>query len=76
MLDNHYVPEGFGLITNFTFFNIKISTYSFFISLALIVGTLWFYLTIKKTDKKNNAYIIVISALIRRINWFENSGNI
>ena len=66
MLDNHYVPEGYGIITNFTFGDTKISTYSFFVILGLIIGTLWFYLTIpnEEKDKKNNSYLIVISALI------------
>lgn len=66
MLDNHYVPEGYGLITNFVIFGHKVSTYSFFVGLGLLVGIIWFYLTVTKKEKINNdnAYWIVLSALI------------
>lgn len=66
MLDNHYVPEGYGIITNFTFGDFKISTYTFFVMLALIIGTAWFYITITNREKvdKDNSYLIVLSALV------------
>ena len=66
MLDNHYVPKGYGIITNFTFGDLKISTYSFFVLLGLLVGIVWFYfsITYKGKLKTGNSYIIVMSALI------------
>lgn len=66
MLDNHYIPEGYGILPNFTFGSVKISTYSFFVFLGLITGILWFYFTItkKKKVKAINSYLIVTSALI------------
>ena len=51
MLDNHYVPEGYGIITNFNIFGYKISTYSFFVGLALIIGIVWFFITVPKKEK-------------------------
>ena len=82
MLDNHYVPDGYGLITNFTFGNYKISTYSFFVILGLLVGVAWFYfsITYKGKLKSEKSYYIVISALIggligsKILVLFENFG--
>ena len=66
MLDNHYVPEGYGIITNFNIFGYKISTYSFFVGLALIIGIVWFFITVPKKEKvsKDNTFTIVLFALI------------
>lgn len=66
MLDNHYVPDGYGIITNFKIGNLKISTYSFFVFLALVVGALWFYFSISRKGKTKgfNSYYIVLFALI------------
>lgn len=65
MLDNHYVPDGYGILTNFTFGNYKISTYSFFVLLGLLIGILWFFfsITYKGKLKANKSYWIVIGAL-------------
>ena len=66
MLDNHYTPEGYGIIRNFTFGENEISTYTFFVMLGLLIGTTFFYLTVTNKEKvdKDNSYLIVISALI------------
>ena len=66
MLDNHYTPDGYGIIANFTFGNLTISSYTFFVMLSLLIGTLWYYFTITNKAKveKNDSYLIVISALI------------
>lgn len=66
MLDNHYVPEGYGILTNFVIFGQKISTYTIFVGLGLIVGLIWFYVsvTLKEKINKDNAYLIVLSALL------------
>ena len=70
MLDNHYVPEGYGIISNFNIFGVKISSYSLFVGLGLFIGIAWFFfsVTIKEKNKekkigKLNAYYIVLSAL-------------
>ena len=66
MLDNHYVPEGYGIKPNITIGNIKVSTYALFVLLSLIIGVIWFYITVsrKKKLKYKHSYFIVISALI------------
>lgn len=66
MLDNHYVPEGYGIITNFNLFGYDISTYTLFVGLGLFTGIIWFYLTVRRKEKINSekAYYIVLSALI------------
>ncbi len=82
MLDNHYVPKGYGIITNFTFGKYTISTYSFFVLLGLLVGILWFYFSITRKGKlkAGKSYLIVISALIggligsKILVFFENFG--
>lgn len=53
MLDNHYVPEGYGIIPNFIIFGHKISTYTFFVALGLLVGIICFFLTVHKKEKVN-----------------------
>ena len=37
MLDNHYVPDGYGIIPYFHIFGIEISSYAFFVGLALLI---------------------------------------
>ena len=72
MLDNHYVPEGYGIISNFNIFGLKISTYTFFVGLGLLIGITWFFFSVTMKEKKNkekklsniNAYYIVLSALV------------
>ena len=70
MLDNHYVPDGYGIISNFNIFGVKVSTYTFFVGLGLLVGIAWFFfsVTLKEKNKeeklgKLNAYYVVLSAL-------------
>ena len=66
MLDNHYVPEGYGIITNFVIFGHKISTYTIFVGLGLIIGLIWYFITVPKKENvnKDNAYYIVLFALL------------
>ena len=66
MLDNHYVPEGYGIITNFTFGNLKISTYSFFVCISLVVGIIWFYVTVPRKHNLSflKTYYLVAFVLI------------
>ena len=66
MLDNHFVPDGYGMISYFTFGSYKISTYSFFVLLGLIVGLVWFSysFTSKNKSKVENTYFIILAALI------------
>jgi len=66
MLDNHYVPDGFGIITNFNIFGINISTYTFFVSLGCFVAIAWYFLTMRNKEQDNRKYtfLIVTSALI------------
>ena len=66
MLDNHYVPDGYGIIPNFIIFGQEIPSYTLFVGLGLLVGMLWFFITVpsKKTINDKNAIYIVLSALI------------
>ena len=66
MLDNHYVPDGYGIIPYFHFFGKEISSYALFVGIGLIVGVLWFMFTvsIKEKVRGDRAYIIVLSALV------------
>ncbi len=66
MLDNHFVPEGYGIIPYFHIFGKEISSYSIFVLLAIIIGVLWFFITVPKKAKMKNdkAYLIVLSALL------------
>ena len=65
MLDNHYVPEGYGIISNFEIFGHLVSTYSLFVALGLLVGMMWFFLTVPRGGKVSieNSCYIVLSAL-------------
>ncbi len=66
MLDNHYTPEGYGIKSNFVIGKVKISSYTTFVLLGIIIGVLWFYFTISKKRKLNYkySYFIVMSALL------------
>ena len=66
MLDNHYVPEGYGILPNVNIFGYEVSTYLIFVGLALLVGITWFLLTIPNNEKISHekTIYIVFSALI------------
>ena len=66
MLDNHYIPNDYGLIRYFTIFGKQIPTYTFFVLLGLFVGIIWFMFTVSFKDKVrgDKAYLMVLSALI------------
>jgi len=66
MLDNHYVPDGYGIISNFDIFGYKVSSYTIFVGLGLLIGIICFFITIvlKEKIRGDKAYIIVLSALI------------
>jgi len=67
MLDNHYVPDGYGIMPNFIIFGQKISSYTLFVGLGLFIGMICFFLTVtspKEKLNKENACYIVISALV------------
>ncbi len=66
MLDNHYVPDGYGLVPYWNIFGKEIPSYAFFVGLGLLVGVLWFMFTvsIKEKVRGDKAYIIVLSALV------------
>ena len=66
MLDNHYVPDGYGIIPYFNIFGKEVSSYFIFVGLGLVVGILWFMFTvsIKKKVRGDKAYLIVLSSLL------------
>lgn len=49
MFDNHYTPEGWGILTNIH----NISTYTIFVSLAIVLGIIC-YIILSKVDRKIN----------------------
>ena len=65
MLDNHFVPDGYGIIPYFSIFGKEISSYSVFVGLSLIVGITWFLITVPKKEKIKGyrPFVIVLSAL-------------
>lgn len=65
MLDNHYVPDGYGIISDFVFWGHKVSSYALFVGLGLFVGMLWFFFTVPSKNKmgNENTCYIVLSAL-------------
>ena len=65
MLDNHYVPDGYGIMPYFNIFGKEVSSYSFFVGIGLFIGILWFLFTvsIKKKVGGDKPYIIVLFAL-------------
>ena len=65
MLDNHFVPDGYGIIPYISIFGKEVTSYSIFVGLGLIVGILWFYLTVSRENKTRgyNTFVIVLSAL-------------
>jgi len=66
MLDNHYVPDEFGIIKNFNIFGIKISTYTFFVGLGCLLAIAWYFISMRNKGQDNKKYTfpIVISALV------------
>lgn len=66
MLDNHYVPDGYGIIPSFNILGYEISSYTLFVGLGLLIGIFFFFLTVTSVEKvnKENACYIVLSALI------------
>lgn len=66
MLDNHYVPEGYGILPSINILGHNIPTYALFVGLGLFTGIIWFYVTVKRKEKLNSdiSYNIVLSALI------------
>ena len=50
MLDNHFVPDGYGIIPYFSIFGKEIPSYSVFVGLSLIVGITWFLITVPKKE--------------------------
>ena len=72
MLDNHFVPDGYGILPYINVYGKEVSTYSLFVGFGLLLGVLWFYFSVTRKEKKNqenklskiNAYFIVLSALI------------
>ena len=66
MLDNHFVPDGYGIIPYFTIFGKEITSYSVFVGLGLLIGVVWFLLTVSRKEKVRG-YIpsaIVLTALL------------
>lgn len=65
MLDNHFVPDGYGIIPYLSIFGKEVTSYSIFVGLGLIVGILWFYLTVSRKNKTRGykPFVIVLSAL-------------
>ena len=65
MLDNHFVPDGYGIIPYFTLFNKEVSSYSIFVGLGLLIGMIWFLITVLRKEKIRDykAFLIVLSAL-------------
>lgn len=65
MLDNHYVPDDYGLLPYINIFGKSISIYSIFVGLGLFIGLIWFVFSVavKEKVKGDKVYLIVISAL-------------
>lgn len=66
MLDNHYVPDNYGILPYFDILGYEISAYTFFVGLGLLIGLVCFFSTIvlKEKIRGERAYLIVFSALI------------
>ena len=65
MLDNHYVPSGYGILPIIEVFGVKISSYALFVGLGLFVGIIWFFISVprRKNVSHENAVYIFLSAL-------------
>lgn len=64
MLDNHFIPNGFGIMPAIHIFGMNISSYTLFVSLALICGLVCFALLSKRADiSKADRLLILLSAL-------------
>ena len=66
MLDNHYVPDNYGIMPYLEIFGYEIPSYAFFVGLGLLIGFICFFSTIvlKEKIRGERAYLIVLSALI------------
>ena len=66
MLDNHYVPDGYGIIPNFEILGYEVSSYTLFVGIGLLVGLICFFITVVFKEKVHGekAYLIVMSSLI------------
>ena len=65
MLDNHFVPDGYGIMPYSTIFGKEVSSYSIFVGLGLLIGVIWFLLTVsfKDNEKRYKPFVIVLFAL-------------
>lgn len=65
MLDNHYVPDGYGILPVIEIFGKSIPSYTLFVGLGLLVGMVWFFISVPSKKKLNheNAYYIFLGAL-------------
>lgn len=66
MLDNHYVPDNYGIMPNIVLFGHEVSSYTFFVGLGLLIGLVCFFCTIilKEKVRGEKAYLIVFSSLL------------
>ena len=60
MLDNHYVPDDYGIISYFTIFGKNIPSYSLFVGLGLLTGIAWFIFTVSKRKVSGEKTIILV----------------
>ena len=65
MLDNHFVPDGYGIIPYFSIFGKEVSSYSIFVGMGLLIGVIWFLLTVPREEEVRGyrPLVIVLSAL-------------
>ena len=65
MLDNHFVPDDYGILPYFTIFGKEVSSYAIFVGLGLLIGVIWFLLTVPRKEKVGGyrPFVIVLSAL-------------
>ncbi|XMB86784.1 prolipoprotein diacylglyceryl transferase [Mycoplasmatota bacterium WC44] len=65
MFDNHYTPEGYGIIKNLNLLGLQISSYTFFVGLGILLGLIFWYLSLNKsTERRKYSFEITISALL------------
>lgn len=66
MLDNHHVPDNYGIMPNIVIFGYEVPSYAFFVGLGLLIGLICFFSTIvlKEKIRGEKAYLIVFSSLI------------
>jgi phosphatidylglycerol---prolipoprotein diacylglyceryl transferase len=65
MIDFHYTPENWGIFPNLFYIgNFGISSYSFFVTLGLIVGIYFYYIEAKRNkDISENSFLIGFSGI-------------